>query len=148
MIIKLQADQVGIFWESIKYSMIQANKIPKELEQDFGNKMLEKALTGLIQCWMVYKEGDSGKEVVALLTTRIIDNTDHGFKVLLLSTLSSFRLLTEELVSDAYNALEAYALANECSMLMAETSIDRVKDMAIKNGFEPVFTTLRRYIGR
>ena len=136
MFIKLQADQVFIFWDLIKHGLIQAYKIPREYQQDFSINYLEKLLTGHTQAWLAYEEKDGEKKVIGILCTQILDEKNYGVRTLLIDTIYGFRLIPKDIIDEGMTALESYAKANNCNVMAAEFSNKRVGEILVDIGFE------------
>jgi len=134
--IKLQADQVFLFWDIIKHGVIQAYGIPQEHRQSFAVKYLEKLLTGGTQVWIAYEEEEDKKKIICIVSTKIIQQEGYGVKILIIDTLYGFRLISDELIDISIIALEAYAKANNCDAITAEYSLKRVGDILAHMGFE------------
>ena len=134
--IKLQADQVFLFWDIIKHGVIQAYGIPQEHRQSFAVKYLEKLLTGLSQAWIGFEEEEDKKKISGVVSTKIIQEEDYGVRILMIDALYGFRLISKELLDVAITAFESYAKANNCDAIVAEYSLKRVGDMLAHMGFE------------
>ena len=134
--IKLQADQVFLFWDIIKHGVIQSYGIPQEHKQSFAVKYLEKLLAGLSQAWIGFEEEEDKKKICGVVSTKIINEEAYGVRILLVDALYGFRLISNELLDVSIDALEAYARANDCDAIIAEYSIKRVGDMLAHMGFE------------
>ena len=144
--IKLQADQVFLFWDLIKHGIIQAYKIPQDHRQSFAVKYLERLLTGLSQAWIAYDEEEDKKKITCIVSTKIINQEEYGVKVLLIDTLYGFRLISDELIDIAITSFEAYAKANDCNAILAEYSPKRVGDILARMGFEEFRTVSRKVL--
>lgn len=147
MFIKLQPDQVSIFWEMIKHGMINSYKIPREFQQDFTLKALEHLLSGLSQCWIGYQLDDDGnKRIHFIMTSKIVDEKYYGVRVLFIDSLYGFRLMSEKMVSEIYKGMSEFAKANNCQIMAAEYSSKRVEEFLLSQGFEIHRTTCRKFL--
>lgn len=147
MIIKLQPDQVVLFWDMIKRCMIASNDIPKEYQQDYTNNVLIKLLSGKLQAWIIYKLDDKGKKLIhAIYVTSIIDEAFHGVKILNVEGVYGFRLLDNELIKECYEKSEEFAKSNGCGVISADYSIDRIKDILLSVGFKKHRTICKKFI--
>lgn len=137
MFIKLQAEQISLFWESIKYGMVESYKVPREFQQDFAIKSLENLLSGLTQCWVCYQlDGNGNRKLCLIMTTKIINEDDYGAKTLFTDSFYAPRPMTDDILTEAYNGLEAFAKANNCSTMSAELSIKELEDLLVSYGFK------------
>lgn len=147
MIIRLQPDQVVLFWDLIKQGVITAYKIPKDFQQDFANNYLEKLLTGMYQCWMGFEYDDEGKKkLIGFQCTKIMEEHEYGVRTLSLVGLYSLRLISKSMMIDMFDNLEKYALANGCNVIVAEYSVDRVGNILSEFGFEKHITVVRKVL--
>jgi hypothetical protein len=143
VIIKLQPEQIVTFWEGIKHSLVSVNQVPDEIVADYTNNELVNLLSGLSQCWLIFSyEGDE-KFLHAIMTTRIFTNHLYGGSVFSVSSLYGYRSLTEELIKEGFDAIREFARVNNCSMIIAESSNDRVNEILLGNNFEPFHVIYR-----
>lgn len=147
MFIKLQPDQVPIFWDMIKQGMIESYRVPKEFQQDFTLNALTQLLSGMAQCWIGYKvDEEENKRIHYILTSKIVDEKHFGVRVMFIDSLYGFRLITQDMVDYAYEGLKKFALANNCNVIAAEHASKRVKEFLTSQGFEKYRTTYRKFI--
>ena len=147
MIIKLQPDQVVLFWDMIKLSMIESNKVPKEFQQDYSINILTKFLSGKLQAWIGYKKDDKGdKRIHTCFVSSIIDEKYHGVRALNAEAIYGFKMIDEELLIEIYVKMEEFAKANNCNVLAADYSVNRVKEILLGAGFEKHKTICRKFI--
>ena len=145
MFIKLQPDQVPLFWEMIRHCVIQAYKIPKKFQQDFGIKYLENILSGLCQAWIGYKLDKEGKKRINFIfTTKIIDEKYNGVKILGIDSLYGFRMVSVASMDEVYKNFEIYAKANNCHGIVTDYSSERVKQFLDSQGFETYKSSCKR----
>ena len=147
MIIKLQPDQVILFWEMIKHCVINSYKIPEKYQQDFTLKILEHLLSGMSQCWIGYGIDEmNNKRVHFVLTTKMVDEKFYGIKSLFIDSIYSYRLITEEMVNNINENLEKFAKANNCNVMVAEYTTKRVGEFLISQGFEEHSSICRKIL--
>ena len=147
MIIKLQPDQITLFWDMIKRCMIVSNDIPKEFHQDYANSILVKLLSGKLQAWILYKKNNEEKKLIhAIFITSIIDEKFHGIRVLGVEGVYGFRVLDDKLIQECYTKTEEFAKANGCNVLMADYTLERVKDILLSTGFKIHRTICKKFI--
>jgi len=147
MIIRLQPDQIVLFWDMIRKSMIESNKVPKEFQQDYAINVLTKFLSGMLQAWVGYKVDEEGvKKLHTVFASSIVDEKHHGVRILNAEAIYGFRLIDEELLIEIYIKMEEFAKANNCTVLSADYSFNRVKDILLSAGFEEHKTICRKFI--
>lgn len=146
MIIKLQPDQVPLFWDLIRHGVINAYKIPKEFQQDFVINYLKNLLSGMYQCWVGYEVKDGVKKLTAIQCTRIVDEKEYGIKTLALIGIYGYRLIPEEMIKEVSEALEEFAKSNGCNVMVTEYSSKRVENILNQMGFEKHITVIRKVL--
>lgn len=147
MFIKLMPDQVTLFWGSIKTGMIKSYKVPKEYQQDFAIKSLERLLSSLAQCWVRFHIDNENNRILDLIMTSKIINIDHcGARVLFIDSLYGFNLITDEIASEVYSCLDRFALANNCHMISTENSNERLEELLLDQGFEKGNTVYKKIL--
>lgn len=147
MFIKLQPDQVPLFWEAIKHGMITVYKIPEDLKQDFAIGALTGLLSGMSQAWVGYDlDEEENKILRCIVTTKIIDDKYRGIRYLHIDSLYGYRTMPEGMPAEAFGVLEEYALANDCKAVSAEYSIKRVEDFLMSSGYEKHVTIARKFL--
>lgn len=146
MIIKLQPEQIVTFWEGIKQSLVSVNQVPDEIVAEYTNNELINLLSGASQCWLIYSYVDDAKQLHAILTSRIFKNHLYGGNVFSISTLFGYRSLTDDIIKASFESLRVFAKANNCSMIIAESSNDRVNQILLGNNFEPFHVIYRSLV--
>ena len=147
MIIKLQPDQVPLFWDLTKHGIVSAYKIPKDFQQDFTLKYLENLLLGNYQCWVVYSlDEEENKRITAIVCSKIVDEKEYGIRTLMLIGVYGFRLITDEAIDEAIAEFEKFALANNCNVIATEYRLKRVEDILNRMGFEKHITVSRKVL--
>lgn len=147
MIINLQPDQIVLFWDLIRKSMIDSNQVPKEYQQDYSIEMLSRFLSGKLQAWMGYEIDEEGnKRIQVVFASSITDNKYFGTRSLNAESIYGFRLIDGKVLSDIYDKMVEFAKANKCNVLIADYSFSRVKDILLGAGFEEYMTSCRKFI--
>ena len=147
MIIRLQPDQIVLFWDMIRKSMIESNKVPKEFQQDYAINILTKFLSGMLQAWVGYNVDEDGlKRLHTVFVTNIIDEKYHGIRVLSINAIYGFRLIDEEMFKEGWEKVEEFAKVNNCNVLAADYFFNRVRDILLSAGFEEHKTICRKFI--
>lgn len=147
MFIKLQAEQVSLFWEIIKYGMISVYKIPKHFQQDFAINILTNLLSGMSQAWIGYDLDDEEvKRLQCIVTTKIIEDEYYGIRRLHIDSLYGYRTVSENVPSEGFKCLEEFARANGCQAVTAEYFFDKAKEVLTAHGFEDHVTVCRKIL--
>ena len=147
MIIQLQPDQVAGFWSVIRHSLISINKVPENLQQDYAIKSLERLLSGKLQCWVGFTIDKENKRYINVVYTTSITNSEtHGFKALLIESAYGLRSVPLDMYKDGADKLEEFAKESDCSVIATQTNVQRVRDMAISQGYSEQYTTYRKFI--
>jgi len=147
MFIKLQPDQVVLFWETIKHGMIMVYKIPEHLQQDFALNALTNLLSGMSQAWVGYDLSEGGDKVLrCTVTTKIVNDKHRGIRYLHVDSLYGYRSMPEGMPAEAFKILEEFARANECKAVTADYSKKRVEEFLFSSGYEKHITTCRKFL--
>lgn len=146
MIIKLQSDQVVLFWDMIKQGIVTSYRIPNEYRQDFTIKSLEHLLSGKAQAWVGYEINGDDKKIHYVLTTKIVDEKHYGIRYLSIESLYGFRLISQEILNEMYEGLKEFALANNCNVMLTSTLGKRAEDMLLSLGFEKYKVISRKFL--
>ena len=147
MIIRLQPDQIVLFWDMIRKSMIESNKIHREYQQDYAISRLTKFLSGRLQAWIGYKVNEKGdKEIYTVFASSIVDEKHYGVRALNAEAIYGFRMIDEEVLMEMLIKMVEFAKANGCNALTADYSSNRVKDILLGAGLEVHRTVCRMFI--
>ena len=136
MLVQLQPDQISVMWEGIRFSVLSADRVPEELQQDYAITLLQNLLSGNIQCWIVYGMEGEDKVLYAIATTSIIDEKIFGAKILRVNTLYGYRQLSDEMYAEGLDTFKKFAKSRGCKALIVETYSNKVRTMLSANGFE------------
>ena len=148
MLIKLQPDQISLFWDLIREGMIKSFRIPDRFSQDFSINALKQLLTGETQCWLGHEvKDDNTKEINYILTTQIVDEKYYGLRAMYITSIHSLKPITADVLTEIHSALENYALVNNCNVVMADYYSERVKGFLLDTGFEKFKSTCRLFLG-
>lgn len=147
MFIKLQPDQVVLFWEIIRHGLTVAYRIPKDVQQDFAIGTLVSLLSGMSQAWIGYSLDEEGnKRLTGVITSRIVDDMYQGIKYLYIGGTYGYRRISPELYAEGIKALEEFAKANGCKAIVTEYSSRRMKEVVLSAGFEEHVTLVRKVL--
>lgn len=141
MIVKLQPAQISMRWEAIKYSYIQANRIPEDLQSDSAIKLLENLMCGKFECWIIFEDTEEGRQAYAIGISSILRNTVRGYDYMELGTFYGLRRMPDELAIDSMNKVKEFARANGCKILTVHTSHARIQELLRLVDFQEAYTT-------
>lgn len=147
MLIRLQPDQISLFWETIREGMIKSYQVPDKFAQDFAVHTLTRFLTGDLQCWMGYEERDERKYPQYFAATQIVNNEYFGTRSLWISGFYSLVPVTQEMLDALRDQITPYAKVNKCQVVLADYSNERIKRLLFDSGFEHYKSTARLMLG-
>lgn len=133
MFIKLQPDQVPLFWDNIKLDLLSSHEVSNEFQFDFTNDLLVKALSGNMQVWLGYEQDNIIK---ILYLTMIMQDKITEEKSLYIHTCCIKDEISFNVFKDIYTAMSEYAISNECKSIVFETSNSDIYDMAKRFEFK------------
>jgi len=143
MLIQLQPDQIPDFWDAIKIAIVAANDISREDDIEYTNQVLSNILSGKFQCWLIFSYNPDNEKIAhAISVTSIVQNNLFGYLSLSINALYGLRKMDNQTAIDAINGLKIFAKTNSCKNITAETSNDRVKELAKLTGFLEIKTIL------
>ena len=147
MLIRLQADQISLFWDNIKDGLVRSMKVPDKYIQTFAIAQLIGLLNGDMQAWVGYDlDGNGGKILNYTLTTKIIDEKHYGSRILVICSLGGIRPLEGSMIEEVHEPIYKFAKANKCNVIAAEYSSKRVEEILEAHGFKKFTSTARLYI--
>ena len=145
--IRIQPDQVPIFWELIRTGMTIVYKIPDEYQQDFAIHALTNLLSGASQAWVGFDLDDEGvKRIQCVVTTKIVEDTYYGIRRLHIDSLYGFRKVSPDVPVQGFKCIEEFAKANGCQAITAEYFFDKAKEVLTAHGFEDHISVCRKIL--
>jgi len=145
--IKLQEDQVFLFWDLIRAGMIAVYKIPDKHQQDFAINALTNLLSGTAQAWIGFDLDDEGiKRIQCVVTTKMVEDTYYGIRRLHIDSLYGYRKVSPDVPSQGFKCIEEFARANGCQAITAEYFFDKAKEVLTANGFEDHISVCRKIL--
>lgn len=146
MLIQLQPSQISILWDTIRHGVLKANKVPVENEAQFSSRLLKNLLSGKYQCWVVHKDEDGERRIVAIGVTVITNSLLYDTRVLHVLSLYGHRTLTDDVAKDSFDKIKSYAKRNKCVKIEAYTSSKRIKELMGTQGFELISELFELYL--
>jgi len=147
MFIRLTSSQIPAFWDLYKQSLIVSNNIPREHQQDFAIRELEKMLSGLSQAWMGYVLDENGdKRIQYTLTSRIVYENYKGIRALYLSSLYRYGGLDSDMLVEADAHVTEFGRSVGCKVIIVEYSLDIMAEHLNYCGYETFLKMSRKFI--
>lgn len=128
MTIKLIATQVPDFWELIKYSLEQVERIGDVYADKTYNRLLAELLSDKAQCFIVYDE--SGEVIKAVCLTVIFHDVIRDVKTLHIRSLYAFKASSNDTWKEEFEVVRKFAINEGCNNITLETSNSKVKSIA------------------
>jgi len=119
MAIMLVPDQIPIFWEAIKFSVVNAEMVEEQYRDKFLNRLLYLLLSSRAQCFVRLSE-DRQLQMVGLTSIQVDEIRDE--KTLFAYSLYSFEKVPGEVWVKDLDNLIAWAKASGCKTLTAWTN--------------------------
>ena len=136
MLVKTQSERIVEYWDMIRHAVIKGmpNLSPRIDVDKVANNILEAAMKGIADIWML---GSEGKLYAIASTVQTIDMIG-GSNALVIYSLFGYRDMPKELWADAISTLEKYARAKGCLNISAFTDVPAVVNIAKGLGFNMV----------
>ena len=147
MIIKLIPEQITDLWDSIRYGIIHAVAPLVDPTPDNIQDILCQLLRQDMQCWCVYEEGDKDKNIQGYIITSISIDINTKFRSLVIYSVFLYAKVDTETWADGMNLVERFALANDCTRIVAYTNNPTILSIAEKGGYNTDYTYLVKELG-
>lgn len=138
MAIMLTPDQIPLFWEAIKYSVVNAEMIEDKYMDKFLNRLLYLLLSSKAQCFVRLSE-DRKLQMVGL--TSIHEDEIRDEKTLFAYSLYSFEKVPGEVWVNDLEKLKDWAKASGCKSLTAWTNNEKAITLFNMLGWKKRFDT-------
>jgi hypothetical protein len=138
VLLKLQPEQIALFWDAISHAFVAAEAVPKHNQDKWLTGCLKNLMGGLSQCWVIYERKDEQFHLYAIMVSQKINDPLSGEPVLMLGPLYGFRKMEDEMMIDAVGKISEYGWSQRCVRIAVWTPHPRVQDWAIKCGFNKV----------
>ena len=133
MVIKLQAAQIPMFWEAIKFAVVQADEVEKDDVPAYLIILLNDLLSDKGQCFVRL---DSDRKLLGILVTKITADKFSGAKTLLLQALYSWKAVEGKEWEHDYPIVKEFAKHLKCKYITFESRYPRVWQLGKSVGFE------------
>lgn len=132
MVVKVLDVQIPVFWETIKFCIVQANEIDEAARQSYFNNLLQALLSNKSQCFIRL---DEKRILMGLMITSLEMNKITLEKSLHIETLYSFQSVSNETWADEYKILGDFAKKTECRTITFDTRNEKVMELGKLVGF-------------
>jgi len=144
MVIRLASVQIGKFWDLIKYSLQQTERVGSDNNLQQFNEVFAALLSDRAQCFIKYNEG---LDVLGIMVTEILEGKYSGEKMLKIRSLYAFKAFPPGEWDDDFKLIRELAQKEKCTKIIFETSNARVMQLGKQVGFEEAFSTFEIPIG-
>jgi hypothetical protein len=139
MLVQLLSEQVAEYWNIIKYA-VEGSLPPIANEAyDKMNRILEALLTDQMQCWVSYREEESGRVLEGILITTITGDFCSDIKSLLVYSLYGFNA-TEQAWAEGFSTISKWAKSKGCNRIIAYTDVPRIIEIIQQLGGEAKYS--------
>jgi len=136
MFIKLLPQQIPQYWDAIKYAARNADRVSESDLPDYLNRLLYSLLSDKAQCFFRI---DASRELLAVIITRLIMDELTGVKSLAIQCIYSFKSVVDDEWLVNMNAIESFAINNNCKKVLGYSTNQRIFNLASQLGFSERF---------
>ena len=138
MIIKLLSSQIPAFWESIKFTVKEADEVDEKDLQPYLNELLHALLNDTAQCFVRL---DDNRVLTAMLISRILGDKVTGEKYLFLQCLYSWQRQPDEVWQQDTDFVRQFAINSGCKYLSFTSRNEAMFKLGEKLGFTEKYRT-------
>jgi hypothetical protein len=135
VVLKLQPEQIGLFWDAISHAFLSAGSVPKSNTEKWLSGCLAALMSGISQCWLIYDRKEEEFHLYAVVVSQLVNDPLSGQLVLMLGPLYGFRKMEDAMMIDAVEKICRYGVSQNCVRTVVWSPHPRVQDWAIKCGF-------------
>ena len=125
MLVQLLPEQIGKHWDEIKSTLERTLPPVTSVTDDTMNNILQQALSGEVQVWVVSDEG----KVMGLVITTIVEEFVSGSRNLLIYSVYGYSFISEGLWRNAVEKLRGFASGSGCHKIIGYTKVKRIIDI-------------------
>jgi hypothetical protein len=123
MLIKVLPNQIAERWKALE-PIIKVSLPPMITGSDAAMKeILQALISGRLNCWLY---GKDEKSIYAVLTTKVVNDTETGCRNLIIFSLTGIRAMNDSIWRDGYSLLRQFAKQQGCKNIIAYTNSKRV----------------------
>lgn len=131
MVIRLNALQIPKFWNHIKYSLQQTDRIGSDIAESRFNEVFASLLCDKSQCLISHYEN----KISAIMITEIIENRITKDKVFNLRSLYVFNAFSVDKWQEHFDILKELAISSKCSKITFDSLNNKIIGIAKSVGF-------------
>lgn len=131
MLVPLPVNKIAEKWDIFKEVIRESVPTCKGMLPDRMSRTLYAAMTGRLQCWLLYEE-DGSDEFYGAMVTRVAIDELTGQKAMLIYALASFKQASRKAREEDFKAFRRFAAAKGCTNLAAYCSSKLVATTTIK----------------
>lgn len=132
MRVRILANQIPPFWDSIKYCMVNVNAIDDGHSQLYFNELLHDLLSDTAQCFVRLS---TDRILESLMVTKIIINKLTNIKTLHIHGLYSFRRASMKEWAEDFKLIRNFANRIQCKTITFDTDNAKVMELGRSVGF-------------
>ena len=144
MVLRVLSVQVAKFWDIIKYSIGQVEKIGNAEELEVYNRLFAALLSDKAQCFIAF---DEKEEIRAVCITEFRYDELRDIKSLHIRCLYAFKAASNEAWIREFDIVKELANKEGCSKITFETANPKIKSIAKDLGAVEVSTNLKIIVG-
>jgi hypothetical protein len=138
MIIKLLPTQIPIFWETIKYAVVQVDEIEQKYQTSHLNRILHSLLNDKSQCFVRLSPT---KQLLSIMIAMISLNKMTDAKTLTIQALYSWRLVSDTEWQKDWVFVREFAQKEKCTRISFESKSPRIWQLGESVGFKEQMRT-------
>jgi hypothetical protein len=132
-ILRLLPDQIMEHWHFIKDSMERSFPPVAEATPEAFLELQQSFLLGEMDCWFAVTSIDT-EDIIAVMTTKVVMEDVTKTRNMLIFSVTTYQLHSEDLWTDGYNALRKYAAGKGCNKIISFTDNPNVLRIASQLG--------------
>ena len=133
MIIKVLANQIPVFWETIKFAVKTVDNVKEDSQQEYLNLLLQSLLSDKAQCFIIMNDE---RVLQALCITKILHDKALVKNYMYIHCLYAFHAVEENLWQKGLDAIHTFAKNNDCAYISLSSMNKRIWDIVSTYGFE------------
>lgn len=143
MITRLNAVQIAKFWDVIKYSFQQTERLGVDFSEASFNVMFAKLMADKAQCFIKHLDG----QIHAVMITEVFENRFTGVRSFNLRSLYAFKPFDLEEWEDNFKIILKVAQSEKCNRIIFDSNHHKLLKMGSMVGFRTLHTTMEYKLG-
>jgi len=145
MLIEMLPKDVTEHWEEVKMAIDATLPINTPHRIEAMSNILTALLSKKMVCW-AFSEPGSGR-ISALVLTMIRNDSFSGMSELVISSVYTFKLASEESWMKGFSVLQTYARAGKCWRIVAYTNVPKIMEVSKRLGGSSEYTFISFPLG-